>query len=157
MRRDKVRKLVFRTISQIGIAYRGSPLSEALPGLPDAAPRAGDRFPWMRLKLSADGPVEDLFQKLDDTRFHLILIGQGASSTEEAGPGEILLTHVIPSDPGNERELARANVPTPSFYLLRPDGHVGLSGPRLEAGAVARYFSERLGLDARALRPGRAR
>src|SRR5207244_875365 len=76
MRLDRIRKLVFRTISQIGIRYRSSPLSETLPGLPDAAPRAGDRFPWLRLKLSADGPAEDLFRKLDDTRFNLIVIGQ---------------------------------------------------------------------------------
>ena len=47
-------------------------------GLPDGAPRAGDRFPWLRLKFRRDGPVEDLFQKLDDTRFNLIVIGQPA-------------------------------------------------------------------------------
>ena len=72
------RKLAFRTISQIGIRTANSPLSETLPGLPDAAPRAGDRFPWLRLKLSPDGPAEDLFGKLDDTRFNLIVIGQPA-------------------------------------------------------------------------------
>src|SRR5256884_4738279 len=38
-----VQRLVFRTISQIGIRYRNSSLSETLAGLPVAAPRAGDR------------------------------------------------------------------------------------------------------------------
>jgi hypothetical protein len=33
-----------------------------------------------------------------------------------------------------------------SFYLLRPDGHVGLCGERLEPAALARYFSERVSL-----------
>ena len=40
-----------------------SRLSQTLEGLPDGAPRAGDRFPWLRLRLPADGPVEDLFRE----------------------------------------------------------------------------------------------
>ena len=66
----------FRTISQIGIRYRESRLSQTLAGLPDRAPRAGDRFPWLRLRLSGQRPEADLFEKLDDTRFNLIVIGQ---------------------------------------------------------------------------------
>ncbi|HLN58372.1 MAG TPA: FAD-dependent monooxygenase [Thermoanaerobaculia bacterium] len=144
MRFDRIRKLVFRTISQTGIQYRQSPLSQTLPGLPDAGPRAGDRFPWLRVKRSADGPAEDLFQKLDDTRFNLIVIGQPPPATGEPALGDLLRTHVIPSDPAHDRELERAGIPRPSFYLLRPDCYVGLSGTRLEADAVARYVSERL-------------
>jgi 2-polyprenyl-6-methoxyphenol hydroxylase-like FAD-dependent oxidoreductase len=144
MRLDWVRKLLFRTISQIGIRYPDSPLSENLEGLPGDAPRAGDRFPWLRLKLSADGPVEDLYQKLDDTRFNLIVIGQPAPPSGLAGLDDLLRAHAIPSDPENERELSRVDVPRPSFYLLRPDGHVGLAGVRLEADAVMRYLAERL-------------
>ncbi|MGH8703775.1 MAG: FAD-dependent monooxygenase, partial [Burkholderiales bacterium] len=66
----------------------------------------------------------DLFGKLDDTRFNLILIGQPAPPGGVAGLGDPLHIHSIPSDPVNDRELARARVPQPSFYLLRPDGHV---------------------------------
>ena len=43
-----------------------------------------------------------------------------------------------------ERELARLHVPRSSFYLLRPDGHVGLCGTRLDAAEVRRYVAERL-------------
>jgi hypothetical protein len=42
--------------------------------------------------------------------------------------------------------LARAQIPRPSFYLLRPDGHVGLCGARLDAAELQRYLSERLHL-----------
>jgi hypothetical protein len=51
--------------------------------------------------------------------------------------------HPIPDDPANGRELARAQIRGPAFYLLRPDGHVGLAGARLDAGAVGRYLLER--------------
>ncbi len=139
---ERVRKLAFRTISQIGIRYRRSPLSQTLAGLPEGAPVAGDRFPWLQLKLRANGPVEDLFQKLDDTRYNLIVFGQAAPSEEAPELGELLSTHVIPDDTHNAQELARVRIPGPAFYLLRPDGHVGLAGTRMEPAAVARYLSE---------------
>src|SRR4051812_43517256 len=46
----RIQRLAFLTISQTGIRYPNSPLSETLPGLPGAGPRAGDRFPCLRLK-----------------------------------------------------------------------------------------------------------
>ena len=114
-------------------------MSETQPGLPAGAPRAGDRFPWLRLKLSADGPAEDLFERLDDTRFTLIVIGQPAPPDGVPGHGDLL---VIPDDPANDRELARAHIPRQAFYLLRPDGHVGLCGTRLEGRAMTRYLTK---------------
>lgn len=143
---ERIRKLAFRTISQIGIRYRKSPLSKTLDGLPDAAPRAGDRFPWLRLKFAHGAPAEDLFARLDDTRFNLIVIGQPALSADPPALRGLVLTHQVADDPDNDRELARAQVARPSFYLLRPDGHVGLAGPCLDDGEVVRYLAECLRL-----------
>ena len=145
MTRDRARKLAFRTISQIGIRYPSSPLSQTLEGLPDSAPRAGDRFPWLRLKFSPNGPAESLFARFDDTRFNLIVIGQ-PSLTDPSELSDLLLTHRIPDDPINDGELARARIPKPSYYLLRPDGHVGLAGTRPEPAALTRYLVDRLEL-----------
>jgi 2-polyprenyl-6-methoxyphenol hydroxylase-like FAD-dependent oxidoreductase len=148
MSRDWVQQIAFRTVSQTGIDYRKSDLSESQPGLPDGAPHAGDRFPWLRLRLQANGPVEDLFEQLDDTKFNLIVFGQPFPLESEPGIGNLLRIHVLPSDPVNDAELARVQIPQPSFYLLRPDGHVGLCGARVEEAAVARYLSERMRLKA---------
>jgi len=144
LRTAAMQRVVFRTISQTGIRYRSSPLSEALAGLPEDGPRAGDRFPWLRLKFRSNGPTEDLFAQLDDTRFNLILFGQPSPSDGIPDLGDLLRIHEVPSDPANDRELARVEIPRPSFYLLRPDGHVGLAGTHLDAAAVTRYASERL-------------
>jgi 2-polyprenyl-6-methoxyphenol hydroxylase-like FAD-dependent oxidoreductase len=144
MSRERIQKFAFRLVSQIGIKYPNSSLSQSLDDLPEGAPRAGDRFPWLRLKLQADGPVEDLFQKLDDTRFNLIVIGQPSPAEAALGLGDLLRIHPVPADAGNDAELAGAQIPHPSFYLVRPDGHVGLCGIRLEAAAVQRYVKERL-------------
>jgi len=140
---ERIQRIGFRTISQTGIRYRKSPLSQSLQGLPDGAPHAGDRFPWLKLKFEANGAVDDLFQKLDDTRFNLIVIGQPPPE-QALGLGDLLRVHAIPDDPVNDAEFARVQIPRPSFFLVRPDGHVGLCGGRLEIPAIARYVSERL-------------
>jgi hypothetical protein len=110
------------------------------------APHAGDRFPWLKLKFRADGPVEDLFEKLDDTHFHLLVFDQELRSTASLGFKGLLHAHVFPNDSDNDAVLARAHIPRPSFYLLRPDGHVGLCGGRLDPALVKRYMTERVGM-----------
>jgi len=143
MRRDRTRQLAFRTISQIGIRYRNSPLSRMHSRLPEEAPCPGDRFPWLRLTFTEGGPVEDLFAKLDDTRFNLMLFGrQPPAGKLSAHSGGLLITWAIPDDPVNSQELDRAGIPRPSFYLLRPDGHVGLAGAVLDPAVLDAYFTE---------------
>jgi hypothetical protein len=142
----RIQTAAFRTVSQIGINYRNGSLSKSLGGMPEGGPCGGDRFPWLRLKFRADGPAEDVFLKLDDTRFNLIVIGQSAPPGGAVGLGDLLRVHVIPEDPINELELTRARIPRPSFYLVRPDGHIGLCGGPLDVAAVKRYASENLHL-----------
>jgi 2-polyprenyl-6-methoxyphenol hydroxylase-like FAD-dependent oxidoreductase len=146
MKVDWIQKLAFRTISQTGIAYPDSPLSETLAGVPREAPRAGDRFPWVRLSLRPNEPPKDLYAVLDDRCFTLIIFGQTAPSGPVPGLGDLLRTHVVPDDPANDRELTRAGIPRTSFYLLRPDGHIGLAGTHLDLADVGRYVFDRLSL-----------
>jgi 2-polyprenyl-6-methoxyphenol hydroxylase-like FAD-dependent oxidoreductase len=146
MRLRRIQKLAFLTISQTGISYRKSPISETLSDTPESAVRAGDRFPWARLKFSNGGPMEDLYDKLDDTRFTLIAIGQPVSSSGIPGSNGAMQVLAIPVNSENRAELGRVGVPEPSFYLLRPDGYVGLAGVRVDTAEVDRYVSERLHL-----------
>ena len=139
---ETVRQRAFKALSQIGIAYHKSPLSKALGTLPRSAPRPGDRFPWMKLRMKPNGPVEDLFQALDDRQFNLLLIGQPealASAPVDMCP--LVRPHAIPIDAGNAAELARMSVPSPSYFLLRPDGHIAASGGRFDALAVERFLA----------------
>jgi 2-polyprenyl-6-methoxyphenol hydroxylase-like FAD-dependent oxidoreductase len=145
MRYARTRMLAFRTISQIGIRYANSPLSRMLAHIPKGAPAAGDRFPWLHLKFSSAGPAEDLFRKLDDTRFTLLLFGQalpGAGLPD--GSSRLMSAYSIPDDPTNDRALAAARILKPSFYLLRPDGHIGLAGSALDGTALSSYFNDRV-------------
>jgi len=139
-KRERVKKIIFRTLSQTGIAYPKSPLSQNLEGLPKGAPRAGDRFPWLHLKFSENGAREDVFQKLDDTRFNLLVIGQPAPSAERLGLDALLTVHAIPSGSENAAELARVSIDGPAYYLVRPDGHVGLAGTRFDERTLRQWL-----------------
>ena len=148
MRRPAIQKVAFRTISQTGIHYHDSPLSQNLQEPRHEAPEAGDRFPWMKLKFRPEGPVEDVFAALDDTRFNLLVFGQTSSIEALPALGGLLRTHVVPTDPVNDSERARLQIPRESFYLIRPDGHIGLCGTRLDPAALKRYVTQRLTLTA---------
>jgi hypothetical protein len=136
MRRKRIQSFAFGVISQTRIHYRDSPLSQTRDRLPADAPRAGDRFPWLRLKLRPDGPTEDLFEKLED-ELTLVLFGHPEPALDQDAP---FVTLLVQSDPANDAELARAHIPQPSFFLLRPDGHIALCGARLDAATIARYL-----------------
>jgi len=142
--RKRVQRLAFRTVSQTGIHYRRGPLSVLGESLPQDAPQAGDRFPWMNLQLDAGGSVEDLFERLDDTRCNLLVFGQDAPPLPDMNG--LLKVHAIPITAGNEAEQARVNVPRTAFFLLRPDGHIGCCGSVVDAAAISRYFTENLAL-----------
>jgi 2-polyprenyl-6-methoxyphenol hydroxylase-like FAD-dependent oxidoreductase len=142
--RRRVQRLAFRTVSQTGIHYRASPLSVAAAALPQQAPQAGDRFPWMHLQLEAGGQIQDLFQALDDTRCNLLVFGHEPPLLPDMDG--LLRVHTIPVTACNEAEQARVHVPRSAFYLLRPDGHVGLCGHAVDAEVLRRYFAANLGL-----------
>ena len=150
MKFERVRQLAFRTIAQIGISYPVSSISQELSHLPKDAPAAGDRFPWMQLEFATNDTAEDLFERLDDRKFNLLMIGQSSIAPQTLDNfGDLLRIHTIAADPANTAELARAKVPQRSFYLLRPDGHVGLCGTSFDAAAIKRYLAGQVRLKAR--------
>jgi 2-polyprenyl-6-methoxyphenol hydroxylase-like FAD-dependent oxidoreductase len=138
----RVRKAAFRTLSQTGISYPQSPLSRTIERPSGKAPRAGDRFPWLTLTFAPGGAPEDLFKRLDDRRFNLLVIGQPAPDADRFGLGDLLRVHAIPLDEANTRALATVSITSPAFYLVRPDGHIGLVGTRFDAAAVTRWLAD---------------
>jgi len=142
MKFSRARALAFRTLSQIGITYRDSDLSRNLPGSPSGGLRAGDRFPWLALRRSTDGPAEDLFDRMDDTRFKLLLFGQGVPADGVGAADNMVQVLTFPADGDNGVALQDAGIPSKAFYLVRPDGHVALAGTRFEEPALAAWFAD---------------
>src|SRR5439155_9944294 len=65
--RAAVRRFLFRTVSQIGVHYRNSPLSVGAAG----AVRGGDRLPWVETE-----PGEDNFAPLTSLTWQVHVYGE---------------------------------------------------------------------------------
>jgi 2-polyprenyl-6-methoxyphenol hydroxylase-like FAD-dependent oxidoreductase len=146
MGRNAMQRFAFRTVSQTGIHYRSNGLSQTTQVLPETAPQAGDRFPWLKLRLRPDGAIEDLFRALSDMQFHLLVFGSPERRNDWPLDSDLLRVHMIAADTVNSAELDRAHIPSPSFYLMRPDGYIGLCGLQPEPDAFGRYLQEHLHL-----------
>lgn len=56
----------------------------------------------------------------------------------------------VPLDKDNAAALSGASIAGAAFYLLRPDGHVGLAGTRFDESAVMQWFGNaRVNLESR--------
>jgi 2-polyprenyl-6-methoxyphenol hydroxylase-like FAD-dependent oxidoreductase len=130
-RLPSVRRFMFRTVSQTGIEYRQSDLSEGTAG----RIRGGDRLPWVRSEPDNFTPLQSL-----DWQVHVHGAAGGELAASCASRG--LRLHVFPWS----RSAALAGFARDASYLLRPDGHVALADPLHSASLLERY------LDARGIR-----
>ena len=123
------RRLFFRTLSQIMIAYPDSALSEGRAG----AVNAGDRLPWV--------PETDNFAPLSSLDWQLHIYGEAPVKLAHVAAERSLSLHSFAwSDAAAAAGLARD-----AAYLVRPDGHVGLA-MRVPDAAVLRRYIDRHGL-----------
>ena len=146
MRFRAVREFAFRTIAQIGIRYRGSPLSLTEVGWPRGAPAAGDRFPWVRVALDPGGTPVDLYSRLDAERFTWIVFGDAPAGVLPPALAAAIDTVVVPPLPANAPALARARIAPPMAFLVRPDGYIALATRRADVEALANAWRGRFGL-----------
>jgi 2-polyprenyl-6-methoxyphenol hydroxylase-like FAD-dependent oxidoreductase len=125
-----VRRFLFRTVSQIGVNYRKSPLSTGAAG----AVRGGDRLPWTRT-----GPHEDNFAPLTALAWQVHLYGEPPSGVAEACAELGLPLHLF----GWQPEMRRPGLQRGALYLVRPDGYVALADAVGDPDGLRRYFTSR--------------
>ena len=114
-----VRRLMFRTISQISIAYPHSPLSQGRTG----RVAGGQRLPW------AAGPR---FAALRQPGWHVLHVGPVPTAAAWA------LAQHLPAT-----EVAPAAGETPgTVYLVRPDAYIGLAAATFNEAEFQAYASE---------------
>jgi 2-polyprenyl-6-methoxyphenol hydroxylase-like FAD-dependent oxidoreductase len=115
VRLPTVRRFFFRTVSQIAIHYRDSPLSAGTA----SAGHGGDRLPWVEL----DHGATDNYAVMDGREWGMHVYG-----TPPAGLAEACAERGIPLHVFEWRDvMARARFARNAFYLVRPDGYVALA------------------------------
>jgi 2-polyprenyl-6-methoxyphenol hydroxylase-like FAD-dependent oxidoreductase len=121
-----LRRLLFRTVSQIGVNYRHSRLSVGVAG----AVHGGDRLPWVET-----APGRDNFAPLDSIAWQVHVYGEATGGLEEACAERGLPLHVFPWHP----EMRRSGLRCGASYLVRPDGYVALADPRADPERLREY------------------
>jgi 2-polyprenyl-6-methoxyphenol hydroxylase-like FAD-dependent oxidoreductase len=153
----RVRALIFRFVSELGIHYRRSlVVREGQPRL-RAGPAAGDRLPDARIV--RDGRDTYLHQELAGPYVHVLLCGPtGQWSREQVAMlrtrhSGLLAVHYLDRhgapgvlvDTAGEA-LSRLGLPDgradAAQYLVRPDGHIGFRCGGADIAALARYLEE---------------
>lgn len=107
-------RFAFRTISQVRIHYRQSPLSQGKVG----EIQAGDRLPWFVL-----GNGRDNFESLGSMAWQIHIYGTASKDFEQAATAAGIQVQELAWSPQAQSKGLRQN----AFYLLRPDGHIGLA------------------------------
>jgi 2-polyprenyl-6-methoxyphenol hydroxylase-like FAD-dependent oxidoreductase len=130
------RRLLFRTVSQLGIRYRRSPAVEPASG---PLPRPGDRLPDVRS--GPPGAQRWLSEDLAVPAFALLTLGVG--DAEVAGLRARFAPWLV--DRRLEGVAARRlGLRGSGWLLVRPDGHVAARGAGTDFSAAARYLSRSL-------------
>ena len=117
------RRLLFRTISQISVAYRDQGLAAGAAG----RVHGGDRLPWVKEAAN--------FEPLRELAWHAQAHGEPEAGIEEAcaSAGLPFKRFAWSEDAG------RAGIRRGAFYLVRPDGYVALAADRDAAGALSAF------------------
>src|SRR5262249_47148388 len=111
-----VRRFLFRTVSQIGVNYRNSPLSVGAAG----AVWGGDRLPWVETE-----PGGDNFAPFASLTWQVHVYGEPREDLAEVCRQLQLPLHLFRWQP----EMRRAGLRRAAVYLVRPDGYVALADP----------------------------
>jgi 2-polyprenyl-6-methoxyphenol hydroxylase-like FAD-dependent oxidoreductase len=122
-----VRRFLFRTVSQIGVNYRNSPLSVGAAG----AIRGGDRLPWVETE-----PGGDNFAPLASLTWQVHVYGEPRQGLAQVCAELQLPLHLF----AWQRQMRRAGLQRAAAYLVRPDGYVALADPRADPERLRDYF-----------------
>ncbi len=127
LRLAPVRRFLFRTVSQIGVHYRHSPLSAGSAG--DV--RSGDRLPWV-----ATGPGQDNFLPLESLAWQVHVYGEPPDGLSAACADLHLPLHSF----AWRRGMRQAGLRRGALYLVRPDGYLALADPHAEPDRLRAYW-----------------
>jgi 2-polyprenyl-6-methoxyphenol hydroxylase-like FAD-dependent oxidoreductase len=126
---EPVRNFIFRTVSQITLNYRGTPLSVGSAG----HVYGGDRLPWV----PSEGA--DNFASLSAMIWQIHVYGTARPELAKWCADRGLTLHVFAWEAQHEAAGLARN----ALYLLRPDTYVALADASGAPEAVDRYCAER--------------
>jgi 2-polyprenyl-6-methoxyphenol hydroxylase-like FAD-dependent oxidoreductase len=130
---NTVRRFMFRAVSQTGVNYRGSTLSEGHAG----SVHGGDRLPWVKPDSNALG--KDNFTPLTSLDWQVHVYGAATPEIRRMCERRKLPLHVFTW----HTEMSRSGLERNALYLVRPDGYVALADSSGSATQISSYLDDR--------------
>jgi len=125
-----MRRLLFTTVSQTLVNYRGSSLSAGAAG----SVRGGDRLPWVKLASGGDN-----FAPLTSLAWQVHVYGDVKQGVREACADLRFALHTF----AWESRMESVGLQNGALYLVRPDGYVALAEPSSDPQQLRQYFAAR--------------
>lgn len=132
---DSVKKFIFPLISQIGINYRHSPLSE---GEGNFSVKAGDRMPYFEIEGAS------LYDRLREPKFHLLTFFDGQNNPPQATAefqnkyADLFDFHQMPLYPSVAETFGASET---FSVLLRPDNYIGTISAAASFETIENYLN----------------
>jgi FAD binding domain len=145
-------RFAFRLISQIGIHYRNSSLSQdgSLGSFPRKAPRPGDRLPFATFH--ENNKLINIQDKVKAPAFHLLLFSKNNNEDEiKAIPdladqySDIIQLEVISFSQSTTDLYETFGVQNAGYYLVRPDMYIAYRSDRFNVQHL-KEFLERIAI-----------
>jgi hypothetical protein len=133
-RSTTVRRFMFRTVSQIAINYRHSPLSQGAAG----RVQGGDRLPWVAFD-NTSHDVRDNFAPLRSLNWQVHVYGTCNSSLTDFCQRRNIDLCVF----SWTRVAAGAGLRQDALYFVRPDGYTALVDPEANPATLEHYLATR--------------
>ncbi|HXH69835.1 MAG TPA: FAD-dependent monooxygenase [Pyrinomonadaceae bacterium] len=133
---ETVKNFIFPRISQIGVNYRDSSLSETDGNF---AIRAGDRMPYFEIEGAS------IYDRLHAPKFHLLTFFDGQNKpqnlqAELSEYADFVDFHTLPLYPS----IVEIFGTTESFTIfLRPDNYIGFFSEEVSAERLKKYLAEK--------------
>jgi 2-polyprenyl-6-methoxyphenol hydroxylase-like FAD-dependent oxidoreductase len=124
-----LREFLFRTVSQVTINYRGSPLSEGAAG--DV--QGGDRLPWVTVAGA------DNYTPLAAPAWQVHVYGDASPELRAWCDRHQLPLHIFAWD----LKHGQAGLAKSGLYLLRPDTYTAFAGDSGSLDGLPKYFADR--------------
>ncbi|HVW95936.1 MAG TPA: FAD-dependent monooxygenase [Mucilaginibacter sp.] len=132
----RIKKRIFRAVSQIWYSYEDSPLSVG-HSEQSLTFKAGDRFPYVRI--DHEGKTISCYHLLTAAKFHLVCIGADSNGNKDDVPAALVPLIQLINLPHSPCWL-KLGIRTKLYILVRPDNYIGMISDRIDNDSLEKYF-----------------